>query len=217
MAAVVSLSAACSLLEDESSGNAGAVEARVLFSTEVGSDGVPVNPRNLFAPNAREIRATVLLEGVEVGMKVTTNWYQLGTGAAAGKEGQLINGSDVVLDAKSVVGGNRASITSSQRASNFPEDVWLLRVFIDGHLVKTAGFVVNRSAGASAAPSAPAPTPTPVAYTVVSGDTIASVAQRFLPQGQSASDFAARLAQFNSIAPTATLTPGQVLRIPPNQ
>ena len=92
-----------------------------------------------------------------------------------------------------------------------------ISVFVNDDLVKTAGFVVNRSAGATTAPQQPAPTATPVAYTVAAGDTIASIAQRFVPQGQNVTEFATRLAQFNNLAANAALTPGQVIRIPPSQ
>lgn len=209
----------CSLFEDDGgSGDAGSVKALVLFSSEVGPDGAPINPRNLFPPNVREIRATVVLEDAAVDMKVTGNWYQLGT-ANAGSEGQRISGSDIVLDSATVQEG-RASLSFALRpgASGLPEDTWLLRVFVNDDLVKTAGFVVNRTAGATApAQGAPAPTPTPVAYTVGAGDTLATIAQRFLPQGQNVNDFTTRLAQFNNLAANASLSAGQVIRIPPNQ
>jgi LysM repeat protein len=199
------------------------VTAAVRFSTEVGPDGVPINPRNLFPANVREITATVLLEGVEPGMKVEGVWYQLGT-ANAGSEGQEIRrGSPVVLD-EGTAGNGRAAISLTlSSGSGVPEDIWLLRIFVEDTLVKTAGFVVNRAASASAAPaptSAPPPPASvapraPVTYMVVPGDSMTSIAQRYLPPGENIAAFTTRLAQFNNVDANGTLSPGQVLRIPP--
>jgi LysM repeat protein len=224
------LTGACSLAggDDDQAGVTG-VTAAVRFSTEVGPDGVPVNPRNLFPANVREITATVLLEGVEPGMAVEGVWYQLGT-ANAGREGQEIRrGSPVILDEATAANGRAAITLTLSSGSGVPEDTWLLRIFVDDSLVKTAGFVVNRGASAVAAPSptsasapppassSPAAGPTPVTYTVVSGDSMTSIAQRYLPPGENIASFTARLAQFNNLSANGTLSPGQILRIPPAQ
>jgi nucleoid-associated protein YgaU len=202
----------CSLIEgdDESAGNARVIS--VQMSNEVGADGVPVNPRNAFAPPTREIRAAVRLESVETGMRVSGKWFQLGT-ASAGAEGAEVSGSEVTLDSTTVSeqGNSRIFFSLSTNGPSLPADSWLLRVYINDQIVKTSGFVISPLVGADAAPPA---APATTNYTVVAGDTLASVAQRFLPAGETVQSFVTRIATLNNIAATAALSPGQVLRVP---
>jgi LysM repeat protein len=206
----------CSLIEgdDESAGNARVIS--VQMSNEVGADGVPVNPRNAFAPPTREIRAAVRLESVETGMRVSGKWFQLGT-ASAGAEGAEVSGSEVTLDSTTVSeqGNSRIFFSLSTNGPSLPADSWLLRVYINDQIVKTSGFVISplvsaEGTGTNGPPAAPATTN----YTVVAGDTLASVAQRFLPAGETVQSFVTRIATLNNIAATAVLSPGQVLRVP---
>jgi len=215
---------ACGLIGNDDGGSGGATVRAVVFSSESNAQGQPVNPRAFFAPNTPQITATVLLENVKQGMRITGAWYQLGT-ANAGAEGARINASDVTLSSEQTSTG-QTTVTFQQRSggSGFPEDTWLLRIYVNGDLVRTSGFIITRAAQASASPAAPgpaappappAPAPTPVTYTVVAGDSLQSVAQRFLPPGQNLQTYLADVARCSNLAPTATLIAGQVLRIPP--
>jgi LysM repeat protein len=214
--AAATLLVSCSLIEgDEGAGNARVTG--VLMSSQIGSDGQLVNPTNLFAPGTREVRASVAMEGVETGMKVTGKWYQLGT-VNAGAEGFEASGSDITLDASTILEGGRARVffTLSIGGQGLSaETPWLLRVFVNDDLVNTSGFVVtSRLATGGPQGGNPPASPTPRTYTVVAGDTLTSVAQRLLPQGENVNNFVQQIATLNNIPTTAALTPGQTLRIP---
>ena len=121
-------------------------------------------------------------------------------------------------------------------AHGIPEDSWLLRISADGKLLRTLGFVVVANAppplpvspGASATPapaSSPAsgvgtpllPTGTPnfQTYTIVAGDTLQTIANRFKPANEAVDAFVARIVRENNLSsPTVTLSVGQQLRIP---
>ena len=161
MAAAV-MSIACGLFGGgEDTGNAAAAAVRsIALSSEVDREGQPVNARLLFAPNVPEIRAIVTLTGAEPGMKVTGRFYLLGP-ANAGAEGQEYSSSEVTLDSQTAQNGNaRVSFVQRSGAQGLPEDAWLLRVFINGELVRTSAFVVSRSAPGGANPAAAGPQPT---------------------------------------------------------
>jgi LysM repeat protein len=216
VAAVSLLTISCGLVGGDD-GASGATVRNVLLTTEqVGPDGAPLGPRNLFPPSAREIRATVIIDGAKPGMKVTGRWYQLGT-SQSGTEGSQINSSDVVLDATTAQ-NNAARVTFIQRpgSSGFPEDNWLLRIYINDELAKTSGFAVTRLAVIAAPAPVPAPVPAaaaPTTYTVVAGDTLATVTERFRGT-EAAASYLTRLATLNGIAATSPLTPGTVLKLP---
>jgi hypothetical protein len=164
-AAAMSLTA-CSLVDDSDSGDAG--DAKVIgvaLSTQVNAQGQPVNPRNFFSPTDNEIRATVALQGVKAGQTVEGRWYQLGT-ADAGPDGQEVSTSDFKLESDSIQ-ENTAVVSFFLRSpQGFPEDSWVMRVFVDGEQLRTAGFIITRAAqtgqGTSPAPST-SPTAAPTA------------------------------------------------------
>ena len=56
--------------------------------------------------------------------------------------------------------------------------------------------------------------PTPINYTVVAGDTLQLIAQRFLPEAETLADFLVRIGNLNDISVSAILQTGQVLLIP---
>lgn len=151
---------ACSLVEsDGNSGDAGdAKVAGLALSTQVNAEGQPVNARNFFAPTDTEIRATVVMDGVEAGQNVEGRWYQLGT-ADAGADGQEISKSDFDLDAGSIQNGQTVVTFFLRSSQGFPEDSWLLRVFVDGEQIRTSGFIITRAAQAPSAPPASNPSP----------------------------------------------------------
>jgi LysM repeat protein len=70
----------------------------------------------------------------------------------------------------------------------------------------------------TSAPPAPTATPTqqgtPETYTVVAGDTLTIIAERFKPATESTESYVARLQEVNNLAPGAILTVGQVLTLP---
>jgi LysM repeat protein len=217
IAGLALLASACSLFEGDEEGDAGSARVRgIALTSDLDANGNPINPRIVFAPTVREIRATVAMQGVAPGMRIRGTWFQLGP-ASAGSEGAEVDSGEVLLTDESVQDDGQSQITFilASGSAGFPEDAWLLRIYTNGELVRTAGFVVARTAGATGGTTTPAPSPTPVAYTVVSGDTLQSIAQRFLPQNESIAAFTTRLAQLNNLAVTAALTPGQTIRIPP--
>ena len=140
----------------------------LLFSNRVDQNGVPINPSNAIAAGTQGVRAAIVLQGVKPGMTVEGRWYQLGP-AEAGPEGAEISTSQVDLTADNVdTSTNQASIffTLGTSGSALPEDAWLLRIYVDGTLVKTGGFVISSLVGSSSgtptsAPPEPSPTPTP--------------------------------------------------------
>jgi LysM repeat protein len=174
-----------------------------------------VNARTFFAPNSREIRAFVVVEGAAVGNKLRGAWYQLGT-PDAGAVGQEINSSDITLD-EVQDGRSLITFTLSPGQGTFPEDSWLLRVYSGDKLLRTSAFIVTRFAQVNASPPAggsPAATATPTSYTVTSGDTLNSIATRFKPANEDQTAFLNRMAQLNNIPANSTLQPGQVIRVP---
>ena len=112
----------------------------VVFSTDVG----PTATRNVVSSTASEIRVQIGLEGVQPGMIVTARWYQLGV-ADVPPEGQEISSGQVALTAESISseGESIASFLLSSGPSGFPRDSWLLRIYVDDELVRTAGLVVS--------------------------------------------------------------------------
>lgn len=218
-AGIALLAAGCGLIGDDNGGTGGARVGAVVFGTAPNAEGQPTNIRNFFAPNDRIIIALVSLSDVQPGTKVTGRWYTLGFGETP-PEGLLINSSDIILTADKITPDRQSVATFTQRSeSGFPETPWVLRIYVNDKLARTAGFLVTRAVTTQAAPApaspAPAPAPTPVTYTVQAGDTLQSVAQRFLPPGANLQAFMTSIATLNNIQPTATLQAGQVLRIPP--
>jgi nucleoid-associated protein YgaU len=157
-------------------------------------------------------------------MSLTGRWFQLGT-PDAGAEGQEVNSSDVKIEQVNEQKQTPVSFVLNSGASptGFPEDTWILRIYEGDTLIKTSGFIVTRAAqtsaptgstGSTAPTGGTGSTAQPQNYTVVAGDTLQTVAQRFLPPGEQVQNFINRIATLNNIQPTATLTAGQVLRIP---
>ena len=221
---------ACSLTDggdEDASGDASGVRVRrVILETDLG----PLTVRNIVPSSARQITPRVELEGVEPGMVVSVRWYQLGV-RDVGPEGAEIEAgtSEVILTAAAInvdvenpQGETFVTFTSlTSGPSGFPEDAWLLRVFVNGQLVSTVAFIVTSALDASVEPP-PQPTaaatvdavPTPINYTVVSGDTLQLIAQRFLPEAETLADFLIRIGDLNDISVSAILQTGQVLLIP---
>lgn len=116
----------------------------VAISNEIDSNGLPVNPRLVLPAGSRAVRATVALTGVKVGMKVRGVWYQLGT-ASAGAEGAEISSSEITLTQEQVLPDATAALSFSLGTNGppLPADAWLLRIFVDGVLVKTSAFIIT--------------------------------------------------------------------------
>jgi len=214
--AVFALSAACSIIDGDDGGDAGGARATsVVFSTNLGATAA----RNLIPSTATEIRVSVKLEGITAGQKVTAKWYQLGV-ADVPSEGKEIQSKDLTLPAAEVTPEGTTFANFAINSSRFPEDAWLVRIYVNDELVRTSGFVVTSAAGAAAAPPAnptARPTATPTNYTIVANDTLTTIGQRFLPQGETLANFIGRIQALNNlqnIQPTTPLTAGQTLRIP---
>jgi hypothetical protein len=137
------------------------------FSNQIDDKGIPINLRNVLQAGTRAVRAAIQMQGAKPGMTVQGRWYQLGPAGSAA-EGAEISTSEVQLTSDNVnVDTGQAAIffTLGTSGPALPEDTWLLRVYVNGKLVKTGGFVISSLVGtitASPAPAAPpAPTPTP--------------------------------------------------------
>jgi len=89
-------------------------------------------------------------------MNVTGTWYQLGT-ANAGAEGAEVSSSDVTLtpDQVNAEGASRVAFSLGTSGPQLPSDAWLLRIYVNGELVKTSGFVIGGSGAAGATTPAP--------------------------------------------------------------
>ncbi len=126
-------------------GDAGSARVTaVAISNEIDSNGLPVNPRIVLPPDIRAVRATVQLSGVRVGMVVKGTWFQLGT-SNAGAEGSAVSSSESVLTQQQVLPDGTTALSFSLGTSGppLPADAWLLRVYVNGTLVKTSGFVIS--------------------------------------------------------------------------
>jgi hypothetical protein len=134
----------------------------VIFSNEVDSNGNPVNPKLSIPSGSRAVRASVRLQGVKPGMNVEGRWYQLGP-AQAGAEGIEVSKSNTVLTTETVneSGASRVAFSLGSSSAALPDDAWLLRVYVDGKLVKTAGFVVGTVLSTGGGTTTPATSPTP--------------------------------------------------------
>ncbi|OOZ42897.1 hypothetical protein [Solemya elarraichensis gill symbiont] len=117
-----------------------------LTSGQSSSDRIKL--RNIFPNKETRIIAIVQLENATPGMKVTGEWARLGTlqPNAPGQtpEGILIGKADFTLMEDSInpetsIGSGKLQLTSTD---TLPPDSYLLRVFIDGTLVRTSGFVL---------------------------------------------------------------------------
>jgi hypothetical protein len=220
-AALIALaSIGCGIFDDD---DASDVRVRsAALGRDVNDQGQIVTPAIAFATNIPQINAVLILEGVSPGTTVVGRWYQLGV-ADVGAEGKEINSATITLSEGQVQEG-LARVTFTQRSGGqFPVDAWVFRVFVNGKLVRTMGFVtLQAQSGTQTQPSSqqtpaqPQASPTPAFenYTVVAGDTLNGIAQRFRPANEDVNAFINRILQANNLQPNATLQTGQVLRIP---
>jgi LysM repeat protein len=177
----------------------------------------------VFPADTRQVYAVLTLEGVDIGTEITGRWYQLSVQDAP-PDGAEVSSAGVRLDEDNIFERNaRVALNLSGGAGALPEGDWVVRVYADGKFVRTMAFVVTRAVtvqpnqGTSGQPAAQ-PSPTVAAqqqsYTVASGDSLASIAQRFKPASEATEAYVARLVQLNNLQPNANLTVGQVLRLP---
>jgi len=149
--------------DDEDGGNAtGVTVTSVIFSNEIDANGLPANPRIAMPAGTRAVRASVRMTGVTAGMTVEGKWFQLGP-SSGGAEGAEVSASEVVLapDAINENGASRVSFSLGTNGPELPTDTWLLRVYVNGDLVKTSGFVIATNNGSVATSPAASPTRTP--------------------------------------------------------
>jgi hypothetical protein len=152
--------------DDTASAGAGGVPGitvnQVLISNEIDANGLPINPRLVFPAGSRAIRATVRLTGVKVGQTIEGTWFQLGT-AQSGAEGVEVSSSETKLTAEQISeqGQTRVAFSVGTSSASLPSDAWLLRIYVDGVLVKTSGFVIGGTGTAGSAPPSAVPSGTP--------------------------------------------------------
>ncbi|OOY41456.1 hypothetical protein [Solemya velum gill symbiont] len=122
-------------------------EVRVALTGGKQSNG-RIRLRNIFPNQGTQVIAIVQLENAKPGMKVTGEWARLGTlqPNAPGQtpDGILIGNADFTLTEESInletsVGSGKLQLASSNK---LPPDSYLLRVYVDGTLVRTSGFVL---------------------------------------------------------------------------
>ena len=104
--------------------------------------------RNIFPNQKTKVLAIVQLENAKPGMKVTGEWARLGTlhPDASGQtpEGIIIGNAEFTLVEESInpetsIGSGKLQLVSTKK---LPPDSYLLRVFVNGTLVRTSGFVL---------------------------------------------------------------------------
>ena len=175
LAVLLSLSA-CALVKDTSKQStepttvpADVAQVQVLavgFGNEFDQQGRPINLRTVLPAGVQKVGAYVLLGGVKAGMNVEGRWFELGTGNS-GAEGEQITQSTVALDANGIdpaSGRASAFFFLASGTSALPEDSWLLRVYVDGHLVHTAAMIISSAVGdVGATPASQPASPSPAA------------------------------------------------------
>ncbi len=228
------LASACSVIgkdkkSDDSGGSSSVKVTQGVFAATLDPNGAPINPTYAFPAGTKQINAVLLLEGVSADTKITARWYQLNVKDAP-PAGAEVNSAVSTIKKEDIQDG-KAVVRFSQASNNgLPVDSWQLRVYAGSKLIRTMGFViVNTTQGAAQPPPAGSPpaavttpgspppagaTPTFTNYTVVAGDTVSSLATKFKPPAEDIAAFTTRFVQANNISATATLTPGQVLRVP---
>jgi hypothetical protein len=149
-------------------------DVAVGLTDTIGANGA-FTIRNVFAPNVREVLAIVQIENAKSGTEIKGEWLQLATlqPRAANQTPEGIKVSEAgfkleqsAINAESGRGGGTLRLVPN---APLPEDTYLLRVYVNGELAKTVGFVVSRQAalldqpGAQppAAPPGPPPAPPP--------------------------------------------------------
>ncbi len=172
----------CALVQDTSKQDASptvppdvaAVKVVALgFSDQFDAQDHPVNLRNVLPAGVDRIGAYVLLENVKPGMTVEGRWFELGAQDPA-PDGTMITQSSVVLTADAIdPGSSRASafFTLNTDRASLPEDSWLLRVYVEGHLVRTAAVIISNVAGNVQFQTTPTPSPAPETATPAPVDT----------------------------------------------
>ncbi len=112
------------------------------------SAGERIKLRNIFPNTETSVLAVVRIENATPGMKVTGEWMRLGTlqpnAPDQTPEGILIGNADFTLLEESInpetsVGSGKLQLISTKK---LPPDSYLLRVYLDGTLVRTSGFVL---------------------------------------------------------------------------
>jgi hypothetical protein len=172
---LMTLVSACALVEDTSkqasdatkvpADVAGVKVLAVGFSDQFDNQGRPTNLRTVLPAGVRNISAYVLLQGVKPGMEVEGRWFELGP-QDAGPEGSQVTKSTVELKADTIdAETSRASAFFSLATDNpaLPEDSWLLRIYVNGVLVRTAAMIITSAVGNAAPPPRPTVAPAPQA------------------------------------------------------
>ena len=137
---------ACGLVEgDDEETYDGAIT--VGLTEAIGGDGT-YNLRNIFTPEIPEVLAIVQVENAEAGMEVTGEWIQLATiqqrAPNQTASGIIVSeaGFTLTQEAIDVASGRGGGTLRLVPNAPLPADSYLLRVYIDGALARTAGFVV---------------------------------------------------------------------------
>jgi LysM repeat protein len=218
VAIAVVLLSACSVLGDGGSDSSGITVSQAVMSSAINDQGQATAPGRIFLSNVSRIYAVVNLEGVKPGVEISGKWFQTGVENVPA-EGSEVHSSTIKLDDKTATEGrSRVALFLPATTQGIPEDAWIVRIYAGKDLVRTLAFVVVAPPAGSAAPPAqanPPPEPTAAAqtYTVVSGDTLQTIANRFKPANEDVVAFTNRLRQANNLT-SDNLNIGQVLRIP---
>lgn len=139
--------------DEASSGGSEIKVASAAMGTEINDQRQIINPTRIFPRSATTIYAALSLQGVRPGLEVIGHWFQLS--APDAPEGKEVNAGGITLEPSHIFEGSSSRVVLTQNAPNgLPPGDWLVRVYADGRLIRSMGFVV--------APDAtPTPTPTP--------------------------------------------------------
>ena len=200
----------------------------------------------VFPEGTSRVYAVLVMEGVKPGAEVTGRWYQLSVDQVE-PDGHFVNEGGVTLTDANInsSGQARVALNFGSKSGALPNGDWLVRVYVDGKFVRTMAFVISSfvtlpEASTAATPTAgpepspateaeaspppaeerPSPTQIPATaetYTVVSGDTLTTIAEQFKGPGESTDAYVARLLALNGLQPGAVIFVAQELKLPPPQ
>src|SRR5688572_9325348 len=147
----------CGLADSDNTDFDGSVA--VGLTEAIGANGA-FTIRNVFAPDVPEVLAVVQVEEARAGMEIKGEWHQLATlhhrAENQTPEGIKVSEAGFKLDEATIAAEDQRGGGILRLVPNapLPEDSYLLRVYVDGRLAKTVGFVVSRQASLLDPPAA---------------------------------------------------------------
>jgi hypothetical protein len=151
---------ACGLTggDGDSDGKSPVTVISAAMGTEVNERFQVLRAQNVFPKSTQRIYASIVFRDAKPGMNVLGRWYQLSV-MDAPPNGKEVTSGGLTLEDVNIVQGTARVALSQTTTDGFPLGDWLVRVYVNGTLVRTMGFVVLPDAGISPEPPPPAPPP----------------------------------------------------------